>query len=82
MGPWPKHSFGELVLMPDNQLALLKVEQIHGIHLSALILLGKLLYPTLSLLNTITPQPLKPCGYAAYFSKVSLFLIQSGLVGQ
>ena len=45
--------------MPDNQLAQLNAEQDHGILLCTLIVLGKLLYPMLSIPNVVTPQPLE-----------------------
>ena len=41
--------------MLDNQLAQLKVEQGCGIYLGALITLGKLMYPLVSLPNAVTP---------------------------
>ena len=56
---------GELPLMPDNQLAQLKVEQGPGIHLDALNMLVELQYSTLSLPNAVARQPLELPDYVA-----------------
>ena len=61
--------------MLDSQLAWLQKEQSHGIYLGTLSIPGKLLYPMLSLPNVVTPKPLEPYDYAAYFSKVVISLV-------
>ena len=88
-GHFPDHKWAcglcfqlqELPLVLDNQLTWLKIKRGCGISLGAHILLGKLTFPTLSLPDVFTTQPLEPYDYAAYFSKVGLLLFLSGLVG-
>ena len=72
----------KLSLVPDNQLAQLKVRQDHRIHMGTLILPGELLYPMLSLPNVVSPQLLEPCNNVANFSKLGFFLVWSWLIGQ
>ena len=55
----------------------LKVEQGYEIHLGTLVL-GKLLYPTFSLPNAVTPQPLEPCNCLAYFDEVGFSSFRVG----
>ena len=73
---------GELPLVPDDQLAWLKVRQGRGIHLGPLTLPSELLNSTLSLPDAVAPQLLEPCNNGADFGKISFFIIQSQLICQ
>ena len=69
-------------MVPDNQLAQMKIKQGCKIHLGALIPTGELPNSMLSLPDVITSQLLEPYSNAAEFGEVHYFLIQHWLIGQ